>query len=351
MRYFSQKVAGIALAILLGAGATSPVIAETDAIELQDGHPDQYVVVKGDTLWDISGRFLANPWDWPEVWQVNPQIKNPHLIYPGDIIELTYLDGKPRLGLRRGDGHLSPQIRSEDLPPAIPTLPLDAILPFLSRSSVMDNNSASHGPYIVAVADDNLLSSKGDTIYVRGITDPEQTKYEIVRPTGPLRDPETGRVLGYGAIHVGHADLVQGGDPATLFQTTSAIEGLIGDRLIPASGDKELLRNFVLSYPPEDFRTGTIMYVLDGLKEIGQFYTVVINRGSADGVVPGMLATIYRNQGRIRDSVIGGNPVVQLPLEEAGVLVVYRVFDNISLGLVLSATRAMEVGDMVGNRM
>ena len=200
----------------------------------------------------------------------------------------------------------------------------------------------------MAVGDDNLLASKGDTIYVRGIKDPELLKYEIVRPAGPLVDPDTGKVLGYGAIHVGLADLIKAGDPATLLETSSSIEGLIGDRLIPASGDTALLRNFVLSFPPENFKLGTIMHVLGGIGKIGQYNTVVINRGANEGVVPGMLARVYRNQGRVRDMVAPGNPYVQLPLEEAGVLVIYRVFDEISLGLILNASRTMAVGDKVG---
>ena len=186
-----------------------------------DGHPDRYVVVKGDTLWDISERFLDNPWLWPEVWHVNPQIENPHLIYPGDIITLVYIDGKPQLRIQRGKGtfKLSPQARVERLDKAIPTIPVDAIQQFLSQPLVADQSTLMDAAYVVSSADEHLIVGMGDRIYVRGIAEEDGNRHHIFRPGGPYVDPETKEILGYEAMYLGDGTVDKFGDPSTLTLT------------------------------------------------------------------------------------------------------------------------------------
>ena len=191
---------------------------------LRADHPDQYTVVKGDTLWDISGRFLRSPWRWPDIWHVNPQIANPHLIYPGDVLELVYIDGQPQLRLRRGDLKLSPTVRATPWDGAIPTIPVDAIGPFLTRPYVLDEGELDNAPYIVDFADEHILGGAGQKAYVRSIEQADALKYEIVRPGGPYKDAETGEILGYEATYIGTTELQRTGDPATLFINSTELE-------------------------------------------------------------------------------------------------------------------------------
>ena len=179
----------LALALALLATAVY-----ADQVVLKDGHPDRYVVVKGDTLWDISERFLDSPWLWPEIWYVNPQIENPHLIYPGDIINLVYVDGKPQLRVQRGKGtyKLSPQARVERLDKAIPTIPIDAIQQFLTQPLVADQSTLENAAYVVSSADEHLIVGAGDRIYVRGSAEDDGDRYHVFRPGEPtwIRIPE-----------------------------------------------------------------------------------------------------------------------------------------------------------------
>ena len=204
---------------------------------LRADHPDRYTVVRGDTLWDISGRFLRSPWRWPEIWHVNPQIANPHLIYPGDELELVYIDGQPQLRLSRGPLKLSPTARATPSDGAIPTIPIDAIGPFLTQAYVMQEGQLEKAPYIVDFGDLHIVGGAGQKAYVRSIDDSAQLKYEIVRPGGPYRDAETGEILGYEALYIGTSQLQRTGDPATVALTDTSQEAVPGDRFIPESVD------------------------------------------------------------------------------------------------------------------
>ena len=315
---------------------------------LRADHPDQYTVVKGDTLWDISGRFLRSPWRWPDIWHVNPQIANPHLIYPGDVLELVYIDGQPQLRLRRGDLKLSPTVRATPWDGAIPTIPVDAIGPFLTRPYVLDEGELDNAPYIVDFADEHILGGAGQKAYVRSIEQADALKYEIVRPGGPYKDAETGEILGYEATYIGTTELQRTGDPATLFINSTELEAVIGDRVIPA-GEERATANFTPHAPPNPIE-GAIISVLKGVSQIGQYNVVVLDRGARDGLAPGTVLRVDQRGEVIRDVVTpDSRDTVRLPDEEAGLLMVFRTFEKVSFGLILHATRVMHVNDRVRN--
>ncbi len=337
------KSLALALA-LLGTAAFA------DQVALKDGHPDRYVVVKGDTLWDISARFLQSPWLWPEVWYVNPQIENPHLIYPGDIISLVYIDGKPQLRVQRGKGSfkLSPRARAERLDKAIPTIPIDAIQQFLTQPLVADDATLKAAAYVVSSADEHLIVGSGDRVYVRGITADQGNRYNVFRPGGPYTDPDSGEILGYEALFLGEADAQKFGDPATLKLTRTTREINIGDRVLPVT--REDVYAYFTPHAPDTPIAGTIISVLDGVSQIGQFQIVVLNRGTREGVDVGTVFAIDQRGDLIVDQVRSDGArksTVQLPDEEAGLLMVFRSFDKVSFGLVLKATSALHVGDRV----
>ncbi len=328
--------------------AAKSATADSD-IAVNPAHPDDYTVVKGDTLWDISARFLSKPWYWPEVWYANPQIKNPHLIYPGDVISLVYVNGRPQLRLRRGGtDKLSPQIRSEPLDTAIPTIPIDAIQQFLNHSRVVSQQELDAAPYLVESADEHLITGAGDRIYVRRITAPTPLHYGVYQQGKPYRDPDTGEALGVEALYVGDATLQRFGDPSTLLLAHSTREAVIGDRLLPMD-ENEVQRNF-MPHAPATAVKGRIISVVDGVTQIGQHQVVVLNRGTRDGMEVGHVLAIFQAGSTVADKVSGKRgDTVTLPDERAGILMVFRTFDRVSYALVMSATRPIHVLDKVSN--
>ncbi len=344
MRTYIQRLLVVILGLYLFSGA---IAAENEL--LNPSHPDRYVVKKGDTLWDISGRFLREPWRWPDIWYANPQIENPHLIYPGDIVELSYVDGQPRLSVTRGGVvKLSPRIRTDAATNAIPTIPINAIQQFLSRPYVLNKPSLDGVPYIVSFGEEHLLGSTDTKAYVRSIESEDEIDFDVIRPGPPYQDADTGEILGYQAVYVGSAELHRTGDPATVILGGMQLEFSIGDRLIP---DTETLPlgTFVPKTPDTEVR-GSIIGVLNGVNQIGQYNTVVLDRGGVNGLRPGHVLAINHRGVVVRDTVAAyGGAKVKLPNEPAGVLLVYRVFDRVSFGLVMYATRALHVGDRVLN--
>lgn len=335
------------LTLLLSLFLFGSVIA-ADSPALKANHPDRYVVQRGDTLWDISDRFLLAPWRWPEIWQVNPQIQNPHLIYPGDVIELTYVDGKPRLSLKRGSlVKLSPRIREGALDGAIPAIPISAIQPFLSRPYVLDA-AALDSPYIVSFGQDHIVGSSDVKAYVRSLTETQPVHFDVVRPGKEYRDADTNELLGYEGLYVGSAELLKTGDPATVMLKNMELEYILGDRLVPETLETTE-SNFIPKAPLQPI-SGSIIAVLNGVSQIGQYNIVVLDRGSHDGLSAGDVLNINRRGPEIRDTVskIAGTKV-KLPDEPAGLLMVFRVFDRVSFGLVMKATDAMHLGDRVVN--
>jgi len=322
--------------------------AQSD-VAVNPAHPDRYVVVRGDTLWDISARFLRDPWRWPGVWYVNPQIQNPHLIYPGDVIVLSYVDGKLRLSLERGSlVKLSPEVRSSPLDDAIPTIPLDAINQFLTRPYVLEDDDLDSKPYMVSFGREHLMGSTDNKAYVRAIESDEEVRFDVVRPGDPYKDADTGEILGYEAQYVGNAELQRTGDPATVLVTSVEMEVNLGDRLIPVTEDVAM--DTFYPKPPSRPISGSIISVLNGVREIGQFNVVVLDRGEKDGLATGDVLTINQRGRKIRDLVKWVDNVrdhVTLPDEPAGTLLVFRTFSRVSFGLVMRASRGIHVGDRV----
>ncbi len=320
-------------------------------VQLREGHPDRYTVVKGDTLWDISGRFLTQPWKWPEIWHANPQIENPHLIYPGDQLSLVYIDGQPRLVLNRGASRgtvkLSPRVRSTPMVEAIPTIPLEAINSFLLKNRIVDSADVFEGaPYVVAGAAERVVSGMGDRIYARGEFADDLAAYGIFRQGKVYTDPDTQEFLGINADDIGGGEVVaEEGDIATLVLNRTTQEVRLGDRLFPTE-ERAVNSTFMPSEPVGEIR-GVILDVPRGVTQIGQFDVVTINKGARDGLIEGNVLAVYKTGETVRDRVTGEQ--VKIPDERAGLLMVFRTYDKLSYGLVLAAQRQLAVMDKVRN--
>ncbi|MFG3693500.1 LysM peptidoglycan-binding domain-containing protein [Stutzerimonas stutzeri] len=321
------------------------------AVTLKDGHPEQYTVVKGDTLWDISGRFLKEPWKWPELWHANPQVENPHLIYPGDSLSLVYIDGQPRIVLNRGASRgtikLSPTIRSTPMAEAISTIPLEAINSFLLSNRIVDNVAEFEAaPYIVAGNAERVISGAGDRVYGRGNFQDDIKVYGIFRQGKTYVDPETQEFLGINADDVGTAELLDmEGDIATMMLTRVTQEARLGDRMFP-SEERAVNSTFMPSEPKGEVN-GVILDVPRGVTQIGQFDVVTLNKGARDGLSVGNVLAVYKTGETVRDRVTGER--VKIPDERSGLLMVFRTYDKLSYGLVLQATRSLSVMDKVRN--
>ena len=323
---------------------------------LRSDHPDVYTVVKGDTLWDISGRFLERPWLWPEVWQINPQIDNPHLIYPGDEIRLVYVDGQPRLVVNRGDAartyrmspgtvSLKPEIRATPLESAIPAISLDKIQGFLVQNRVVTPSVLSNAAYVVQGESERLVLGGGDRLYVRGsLSDSES--YNFVRRGSLYVDPDTEEVLGLEATYLGLGSVVaQDAGIATMFVRSTREEVQIGDRVLPTE-ERRVDSTFFPSAPDVDV-DGKIISVFGGVTQVGQYDVVVLNRGEREGLATGNVLAIYQAGALARDRI--ANEIIRLPSERAGLLMVFRVFEKLSYGLVLETERPLRVEDEVKN--
>ena len=327
-------------------------------------YPERYVVKKGDTLWDIAARFLNDPWLWPQVWHINPEIRNPHLIYPGDVIVLYRdADGKAYLTLEGSGGvipkpprgidtvRLSPKLRYEPIEKAIPTIKRSIIEPFLKRPRVVSREELEDSPYIVSSYEDHLISGAGNRIYARDIEDETIGRYDVVRPGKVYRDPDSGDVLGYEVINLADARVVRGktgeDDVVTLNIIKSDREVFNGDRLLPV--EEQRLDFHFFPRPPEKQITGRIIAVYNGLTQIGQFNVVVLNKGDRDGLEPGHVLAIYQAGGSARDPQSALGSRVELPDERAGILMVFRTYEKVSYALVMEAYRSLHVKDRVTN--
>lgn len=328
---------------------------QTGSIKLKPGHPQQYTVVKGDTLWDISGVFLDEPWYWPEIWQVNPQIDNPHLIYPGDVLNLIYVDGRPyitRDKYGKRTVRLGPQIRYEELNKAIPTIPLDIIAPYLTENLILNPNQYSASPYIVSINDDDHLAGSADsTIYVMGIGRENTHKdFGIYRRGQVFRSPVNNQVLGYEAIYLGGAIMERPGNPATLYVQSSKAEILKGHRAIAIDNNQIVDANFLPKKGTIN-RPGNIVGVLTngrqpGVSIVGAMDVVIIDLGSEDGVEKGDVLNIYKKGNTVKDPLVN-NRLIKLPDEKSGNLMIFRTFNRLSYALVMDADRMLRVGDVL----
>jgi hypothetical protein len=322
--------------------------------------PMHYTVKKGDTLWGIASMYLKDPWLWPEVWIINPQIPNPHLIYPGDQLALAYgADGRPHVSVSQaGTVRLDPRLRSEPLNGAIPTIAYSSIAAFLSKPTIISEEQIKHAPYVLAFRDQHQTGGSGNEIYVQHLGGAQNSRYTVVHIAGPLRDPDDHKLLGYEAIYTATALVQRAGDPAKAVLIDPARETLAGDRLL-ASEDTQAMLNFT-PHPPSTDTRGHILDVVGGTDLVGLYQVVVINRGRSQGVDPGTVLAIDHKGEVVPDVYRGGRnigsegsrtfaPKVQLPSERNGTLLVFKSFDRASYGLIVGASDIIEIGDVVRN--
>jgi len=386
-----KKALSVVAAMLFAASvhAASP--------DLRPDHPDSYVVKKGDTLWAISGMFLKNPWYWPEIWQANPQIENPHLIYPGDVISLVYIDGQPRLlvngsapSVYEAPPDVGPRAREESAAESIPPLPLSSIRGFLSRPRVLTEEDYQSAPYVVAIEENRVLGADQQLIYSRRFAADLATgqRFVVARPTLVYTDVPAGwfwqkdkrrthvepwgssdyrytslrnwvssrgeNVLGYELMEVANATVTVVGDPATLYVTYSDIEIRKGDLLLPIE-DSPLPLNFYPHAPASIPDNTRVVGVTGDFDHAGPNDVVVISKGAQDGIEVGEVYSIYQPGETIVDEVdyppmsmrAFFNPKdkkVKLPAEFSGHMMIFRTFDRISYGLVMNGVKPVNLG-------
>ena len=399
-----QFIAATVIAFLLAAPT------QADELKLQENAPDRYVVVKGDTLWDISGRFLKDPWHWPKIWNMNrDEVKNPHLIYPGDLIVLDRSSGSPRLRLVKGMKNgvttgtptvkLSPGMRVAEISgDNIQTIPSRAIYPFLAQPRVVAEDAMSNAPFILGTNEERVILSAGDDAFATGGKE-GVTNWNVLRPGKTLKDPETGEVLGYEVEYLGDARTVLPGAPQKIRITKSAQEIRPKDKLLEA--DKSTTFEYV-PRPPDTTVKGRIISAYGGMSDSGRYQTVVINRGARDGLAPGHVLAVYREgnaveltkderdkmtwvtekkgvpdggawlyndvrclkenskvtydqsadvRGTFRNTCIGvdDDKTVKLPDARSGLVMVYRVYERVSYALIMQSERPVYLLDSVRN--
>ena len=339
--------------------------AVADTVKLKDGHPDRHIVVKGDTLWDIAAEFLENPWRWPEIWDINPEIKNPHLIYPGDVIYLDIVNGRPVLKVERqgqkaavtqaADGRkvvkLTPRIRRSELDQqAIPMIRSDVIKQFLQYPRIVSQRELDQSGYVVASQDGSLISGSDDIIYARGIKQSDLSNYEIVRKNKVYRkNGSKGKIIGIEVLRVADGQVERFGDPATVYVRDASREVLVGDRLLANDLEHQMSSEFLPREPGKKVR-GSIIAVIDGVSRIGQYHTIVISLGKRDQIEEGNILAVYQSGKTVRDPVTDkwDNEIV-LPEERAGTVMVVKAFDQVSYALVMEADRDIRIMDSVAN--
>ena len=345
-----------------GAGTASSAAPGGSAAVVNSTAPRHYTVKRGDTLWGIASMYLKDPWLWPEVWVINPQIPNPHLIYPGDTLALAYgADGRPQVSVEQaGAVRLDARLRSTPLDSAIPTIPYSAIAAFLSRPAVMTTEEIRSAPYVLAMRGLHQVAGSGIEVYVRHLSAPENARFAVMHVAGPLVDPDDGKVVGYEGIYTATALVQRAGDPAKAMLIDPARETLAGDRLL-SSDTNDAPTNFAPRPPTTQVR-GQVIDVVGGTDLVGQFEVVVINRGKRHGLEPGsvlavdqagdVVRDIYRGGRTISDTVGVGTsfaPKVRLPDERTGTLLVFKVYDRVSFGLIVGASDTIHTHDVVRN--
>ncbi|MCS6810536.1 MAG: LysM domain-containing protein [Tepidimonas sp.] len=346
--------------------------------ELAPDAPERYTVKRGDTLWAIAGLYLKKPWRWPELWGMNlQQIRNPHLIYPGQVLVLVRVGDRAMLQLASDEPptvKLSPRVRAEALPDrAVPALPPGAIEPFLVDVRVVDPQAHDEAPRIVAGPERRVLLARGDRAYARGQTGPstalageplqavggQPRLLDVIRQAQPLKDPDTGELLGYEARRVGQATLVRSERvasdadgstqlvPATIDIVRAWEEIRLGDRLLPV---QSLPRGPYVPHAPAEPVQGRIVKVHgDAVQIAGQYQVVVLNRGREHGLENGHVLALLKESARVTDTTDPDRPALRLPGEPNGVMMVFRTFERVAYALVLQITDAVKVGDRFTN--
>ena len=378
-----KSITGLVFFLISAAALAQPTGPTTGPLALKPDAPDRYVVVPGDTLWGISGRYTDSPWRWPELWGLNKeQIQNPHLIYPGYVILLDRARGRLTIGAPGTPGapgtapdatsatpgpgtaptgpaatapttttpgtvRLSPRVRAEGMAKeVIPSIPAAAIEPFLTRPLVVEPDGLDKAPTIVGTQLDRVMVSAGNSAYVRGIGDAKDGTWYIYRRGAALVDPDTNETLAYEAIYLGTAQLKRAGDPATVVLTSAVQEVLAGDKLVAAAAVQPL--NYA-PHAPNVFLKGRVMSIYGSPGKVGEAgpqSVITINRGRADGIEIGHVLAMYNLGGTARD-VSRADEKIQLPDERAGLAFVFRVFERVSYALIMNITRPVSPLDVV----
>ncbi len=333
----------IAMIFFLGLFSVTPI--QADNIQLRSDAPERYVVVQGDTLWSIASRFLENPWRWTQIWGLNrDEVKNPHKIYPGDIIvlEKTLSGTRLTLAATKETVKLSPTIRSEQTGiTAIPSIPAAAIEPFLSQPLIIEKNGLANAPYLLGTSDSRVIMSAGNTVYASNLPEDLGTVWQIFRPGKALQDPDNSdHILGFEAIYLGDSQVDVFDDVSTITITSATEEILKGDRLVPSPG---IIFNNYAPHAPEIPIHGRIISVYGGVTQIGKGAIITLNKGALDGLEMGHVLAVYRRS--YAKSLEG--KIVQLPDERTGLVFVFRVFDNLSYALVMQGTQSIQILDAV----
>jgi hypothetical protein len=380
------------LSVVAVASLSIAQFSSVYAVELRADHPETYTVKRGDTLWDISAKFLKSPWNWPEIWQANPQVANPHLIYPGDVLSLVYIDGKPMLVPLSG-----PRVRREAQAEAVYSVRLSDIQQFLDRPRMLNEAEWKAAPYVVGLEENRLRGMDTQLIYVRQLANqPVGTKFAVARPTVVYRDvpakypwdsknrerraddwsnsesrtvsgglqwvwrdwlyQKNTRILGYELLEVGTAEIVENGDPATAYVRYVDKEIKQGDVLLPMN-----TQPFDLEFtprPPKSLPENTrVLAFTDAYNAVGTNQVVVISKGSSDGLENGQTFSVYSPGNVVRDRVRYGDSAdvrlvfnpgkanVTLPDEFNGHVMIFRTFENVSYGLMVDGIKPVHLGD------
>jgi len=312
---------------------------------LTESYPDRYTVVEGDTLWDISGKFLRDPWRWPEVWQGNPQVENPDLIFPGDVLVMTFVNGRPVLkALRRETVKLSPSARATRYENAIPLIDPAAIAPYLDSPLVTDKKELSKAPYVVDGFNNRLIMGKGDQFYARNIEDDTVERFRIFKPGRHFVDPVTKESLGWEANHLGNARMMKGGDPARLEITTAHEDINIRNRLRPVLVE-EALPFFAPTPPSNEAVRGVILDTPNKSAELGALSIIAINLGEREQIKSGNVLRVKSQKIAKKDPLTGEKYFI--PEEEIGLALVFRTFEKVSYAIITNSNRQVTPGDVL----
>lgn len=329
-----------------------PLLATADVLHIRPDAPDRYIVVKGDTLWDISARFFKDPWKWPQIWGWNKEtIKDPHWIYPGDVVYLDRRTGQLRVNQPPHSTaaeriKLQPRIRvvANNIE-AIPVIPVQVIAPFLQRPLVVENGSLDLAPRLVGTFEQRTLLSTNDVAYVQGLPPDQGLQWQVFRPNVTFVDPDTGEILGQEVLYLGDATVEAFGNPSTLRITKAILEINKGDYFSQAVTD---ISTDFLPHAPSDKVNAKVISIYGGVQYGGQYSIITLNRGRRDGIEPGHVLALFQ-KGETIESDSSSSSTIVLPDTRHGLAMVFRVFDKVSYALVLEAKLPIQVLDSARN--
>ncbi len=324
------------LSVAMAQSDTEQSATNQSTPDLKQGHPDRYVVQEGDTLWGIANKFLNDPWRWPLIWRENSDIKNPHLIFPGDLLVVTsdHMIKAVRL---------EPKIHVLELERAISTIPPHIIQPFLTAALIVEPGELEKAGHVLSGVEDNeLVLGKYMKFYARGLSDTTAEEYRLFRIGKSLSDPESGELLGIEGIHLGDARMMKAGEDVSKLQIISTNQEVRpADRLLPIHDEAPL--PYYQPHSPIKKASGWILFAPQGVDEVGKFDVVIISGGSREGLEEGHVLKAMLHRGTRKDPVTGED--YDVPEEESGLMMVFRVFDKLSYALIMRSTRAITIGD------